>query len=104
MTVIQVNSSNFDSEVLQSDVPVLVDFFAEWCGPCKMMSPILDELANEVGAKAKVAKINVDENPELSQQFNVMSVPTLYVVKNGEVVNKVIGARPKAELLKLLGL
>ena len=69
MTVIQVNSSNFDSEVLQSDVPVLVDFFAEWCGPCKMMSPILDELANEVGAKAKVAEINVDENPELSQQF-----------------------------------
>ncbi|HHX36644.1 MAG TPA: thioredoxin [Clostridiaceae bacterium] len=103
MAVIKVNGSNFDSEVLQSDVPVLVDFFAEWCGPCKMMSPILDELAGEVDGKAKVVKINVDENPELSQQFNVMSVPTLFVVKNGEVVNKLIGARPKADLLNMLG-
>lgn len=104
MSVLKIDGNNFDREVLQSDVPVLLDFYADWCGPCKMMSPVIEELAVELAGRAKVGKVNVDDAAELSQQFNVMNVPTLVVVRNGQVVNKAIGARPKAELLKLLEL
>lgn len=104
MSVLKIDGNNFDQEVLQSDLPVLLDFYADWCGPCKMMSPVIEELAGELSGQAKVGKVNVDDAAELSQQFNVMNVPTLVVVRNGKVVNKAIGARPKAELLKLLGL
>lgn len=101
MSTITITKSNFDQEVLQSDKPVLVDFWAAWCGPCRMVSPVLDEIANE-NSDIKVGKINVDEQPELAQKFNVMSIPTLLVFKNGKVVNQTVGARAKKDLLALV--
>lgn len=101
MSVIHINQNNFSSEVLQSDQPVLLDFWASWCGPCRMVSPILDEIAAE-RSDIKVGKINVDEQPELAAQFGVMSIPTLVVMKNGRVVNQAVGARPKAQILGML--
>ena len=101
MSAINVNKNNFDQEILNSDKPVLLDFWASWCGPCRMVSPIVDEIAAE-RSDIKVGKINVDEQPELAAQFGVMSIPTLVVIKNGKVVNQATGARPKAQILAML--
>ncbi len=101
MAVIEIKSTNFQQEVLNSDKPVLLDFWASWCGPCRMVSPIVDEIAEE-RQDIKVGKVNVDEQPELAAQFGVMSIPTLVVMKDGKVVNQTVGARPKAQILSLL--
>lgn len=91
-------NSNFDSEVLNSNVPVLVDFYADWCGPCKMMSPVVDELAKEYEGKVKIGKLNVDNDGEIAQKYKVMSIPTMLIIKNGEVVEQIVGAVPKQQL------
>ena len=101
MSAIQVNKDNFQEVVLNSDKPVLVDFWASWCGPCRMVAPVLEEIANE-RSDVKVCKINVDEEPELAGRYNVMSIPTLLVVKEGQVVNQAVGARPKSAILSML--
>lgn len=100
MSVINVNKNNFE-ELKNSDKPVLLDFYADWCGPCRMVSPIVDEIAKERPDIA-VGKINVDNEPELAQAFGVFSIPTLVVMKNGEIVTKSAGARPKASILDLI--
>ena len=100
MSVIKVNKSNFES-VIANEKPVLLDFYADWCGPCRMVSPIVDQIAEE-HPEYVVGKINVDDDPELAQKFDVMSIPTLVVMKNGEVVNQSTGARPKEQILELL--
>ena len=101
MSAITLTKDNFEKEVLQSDKPVLVDFWAPWCGPCRMVSPIVDEIAGEIDY-AKVGKVNVDEQSELAAQYGVMSIPTLIVFKNGKIVQQAVGARDKAGLLDLL--
>jgi thioredoxin 1 len=101
MSVITITKENFESEVLKSDKPVLLDFWAAWCGPCRMVSPVVDEIAGEV-TDAKVGKINVDEQPELASSFRVMSIPTLAVMKDGKVVNTAVGARSKNDILSML--
>lgn len=101
MSVQTITNENFEELVLQSDKPVLVDFWAPWCGPCRMVSPLVDEIAEE-RSDIVVGKVNVDEQSELAARFGVMSIPTLLVFKGGEIANKAVGARPKAELLKLL--
>ena len=104
MAAIHLTEANFEKEVLNSDIPVLVDFWAPWCGPCKMLSPIIEEVRKETEGKAVVGKINVDEQQELAMQFGVMSIPTLLVFKNGEIVKKQIGFIPKQAVLGLLDL
>ena len=99
---ITVNKENFEQEVINSEIPVLVDFWATWCGPCRMIAPILEEIANENVGKIKVAKINVDEEMELAMQFKIEAIPTLLVFKNGEIVNKSLGVLAKEEILNLL--
>ena len=101
MSAINVNRNNFNQEVLNSDKPVLMDFWAPWCGPCRMVAPLVEEIAEE-RPDIKVVKINVDEEQELAMRFGVMSIPTLVVMKNGQVVNQAIGARPKAQILAML--
>ena len=101
MSVIQINKNNFQNEVLNSEMPVLLDFWASWCGPCRMVSPIVDEIAAERG-DIKVGKVNVDEERELAAQFGVMSIPTLVVMKGGKVANQMVGARPKSQILAML--
>ena len=101
MSVITITKDNFEQEVLSSDKPVLLDFWASWCGPCRMVSPIVDEIAEE-RTDIKVGKVNVDEQPELAARFRVMSIPTLVVMNRGEIVNQSIGARPKAQILAML--
>ena len=101
MSAININKNNFRNEVLDSEKPVLLDFWASWCGPCRMVSPIVDEIAAERG-DIKVGKVNVDEERELAGQFGVMSIPTLVVIKGGKVVNQMVGARPKAQILAML--
>ncbi len=91
-------TENFDSEVLKSDIPVLVDFYADWCGPCKMMAPVVEKIDVEYGGKVKVGKINVDENPEIAGNYGVMTIPTIMVIKGGQVVEKTIGVQPKKAL------
>lgn len=93
-----LNKDNFDDEVTKSSIPVLVDFWAEWCGPCKVLSPLVEEIAGEYKGKLKVGKVNVDENNELSSKFNIMSIPTLKFFKNGQVVGEIIGAAPKSTI------
>lgn len=100
MAVIHLTLENFEAEVIQSDKPVLVDFFAPWCGPCRMLSPIIDEIAEE-RTDVKVCKINTDEQEELAMRFGIMSIPTLIVFKNGEITKKTMGVQPKAAILGL---
>ena len=102
MAVVTITKENFEQEVLQSAKPVLLDFWASWCGPCRMLSPIADEVAEERG-DVKVGKVNVDEQPELAGEFGVMSIPTLLVFEQGKLVRQAVGARPKASVLELLG-
>ncbi|HKI43701.1 MAG TPA: thioredoxin [Balneolales bacterium] len=99
---VAVSDTSFEEEVLQSDKPVLVDFWAEWCGPCRMIGPIVDELAKEYDGKAKFTKVDVDSNPEISMKFNIRSIPTLLIFKGGKVVDQIIGAVPKSHLTKKL--
>ena len=101
MAVITITKDNFESEVLESDKPVLLDFWATWCGPCRMVSPIVDEISEE-RSDIKVGKINVDEQMELAQQFRIVSIPTLVVMKDGQIANKAVGAMPKEDILALL--
>lgn len=101
MSVRIIDRNNFQEEVARSEKTVLLDFWAPWCGPCRMVGPVLDEIAQE-RTDIKVGKINVDEQPELAGQFGVMSIPTLMVMKNGRVVNQALGARPKDQILALL--
>ena len=100
--VIMLNEDNFRQEVLKSEMPVLVDFWAAWCGPCKMVGPIVEELANDYAGKAKVCKLNVDDCGRIAQSYGVMSIPTLILFKDGQEVNRIVGFRPKAELAKML--
>ena len=102
MSAISVNKNNFNQEVLNSDKPVLMDFWAPWCGPCRMVVPLVEEIAKE-RSDIKVVKINVDEEQELAMQFGVMSIPTLLVFEQGKLVRQAVGARPKAGVLELLG-
>lgn len=102
MSVVTITSDNFESEVMKSGKPVLVDFWASWCGPCRMVSPLVDEIAEE-RTDIKVGKINIDEQQELASRFGVMSIPTLMVFNGGSVVQKAVGARPKAAILSMLG-
>ncbi|MEV0714680.1 thioredoxin [Asanoa sp. NPDC050611] len=97
-----VTDANFVNDVLQADTPVLVDFWAEWCAPCRKVEPLLEEIANEMGDKVRIVKLNIDENPETARAYRVMSVPTLTVFKGGEPVQSVAGARPKGDLVKLI--
>lgn len=101
MSVVVITESNFEQEVLKSDKPVLLDFWAVWCGPCKMLSPLVDQIAEETD-EIKVGKVNVDDEQELAARFGIMSIPTLLVFKNGKVVNKSIGFIPKEKILELV--
>lgn len=102
MAVVTITKENFEQEVLQSAKPVLLDFWASWCGPCRMLSPVVDEVAEE-RTDVKVGKVNVDEQPELAGEFGVMSIPTLLLFENGKLVRQAVGARPKSGVLELLG-
>jgi thioredoxin 1 len=99
MSALHLDEKNFEQEVLKSNLPVLVDFWAEWCGPCRAIAPIIEELAGELQGKMKVAKLNVDEAQDLAGNYNVMSIPTLLIFKNGQPVEQVIGAMPKPQLM-----
>jgi thioredoxin 1 len=101
--IVTLTTSTFDEVVASSNTPVVVDFWAEWCGPCKMIAPILADIAVEQAGKVTIAKLNVDENPDLAMRYNVMSIPTLLVFHNGEVAKRLVGAKGKAQLLQELG-
>lgn len=102
MAELKITRENFENEVMKSNIPVLIDFWAPWCGPCRMMGPIIEQLAEEYVGKAKVGKVNVDEEGELAQAFGVMSIPTIVLVKGGKVVKQVVGAIPKTEVEAML--
>ena len=102
MAEVTLNADNFEAEVLKSDIPVLVDFWATWCGPCQMVAPILEEIASENEGKLKVGKVNVDENRELAMQFRISSIPTMILFKNGEPVNMTLGFQTKDQLTKFI--
>ena len=102
MSVLKLTDENFETEVLNSEKTCLVDFYADWCGPCKMMSPIIDEIASELGDTVKVGKVNSDENMELTQKYQIMSIPTIMVIKNGEVKKTFVGVTPKEEIVSQL--
>ena len=101
MTEMNITKENFGAEVMNSDRPVLIDFWAPWCGPCRMLSPTISEIAEEYGDKVKVCKVNVDEQGELASTFGVMSIPTLVVIKEGKIVNSVTGVRPKDQIISM---
>lgn len=101
MSAVHINQNNFQEEVLNSEKPVLLDFWAPWCGPCRMVAPIVEEIAGE-RSDIKVGKVNVDEQPDLAGRFGVMSIPTLVVMKNGKIVRQAMGARPKSQILAML--
>ena len=103
MSVINLDSKNFEEEVLNSEVPVLIDFWATWCGPCRMMAPVVEEIANEVGEKAKVCKVNIDENKDIAEKYDVMSIPTFLIIKNGKVAATTVGVQPKENIIKCEG-
>jgi thioredoxin 1 len=98
MATTKVSTSTFDAAVLQSDKPVVVDFWAEWCGPCRMIAPALEEISNEMAGKVSIVKVNIDENPELGAKYGVRSIPTLLLFKNGELASNMVGAAPKSRL------
>ena len=104
MSVMELTSKNFDKEVGEARVPVLVDFWASWCGPCKMMGPVVEQIAQDMGENAKVCKINIDSEQELAAKYNVMSIPTFILFRNGREVDRLVGAMPKSELAKLFEL
>lgn len=97
-----VNKHNYEKEVMESDLTVIVDFYADWCGPCKMIAPILEEIAQENEGKIKLCKVNVDNDGELAMGFGIASIPTIFIYKNGEITNKIVGYRTKEEILKLI--
>ena len=97
-----INDENFETEVLKSEIPVMVDFFADWCVPCKMLAPMLEELSGEISPKAKIVKLDVDQSPETAKAYGIMSVPTLIVFKDGAMISKTVGGKSKEELLSLL--
>ena len=101
MAVVKLTEQNFEQEVMQSDKPVLIDFYADWCGPCQMMGPVVEEISNEV-TDAKVCKVNIDEEMAIAQKYGVMSIPTSVVIKNGEVTARDMGAKPKSAVLAML--
>ncbi|OBX50472.1 thioredoxin [Moraxella nonliquefaciens] len=102
MSIINTTDASFDKDVLQADKPILVDFWAAWCGPCKAITPILEELDAEYSDKFQIVKVNVDDNPETSARFGIRSIPTLFVFKDGQKVDTVVGSRPKSEFVELL--
>ncbi len=102
MSVVKINKENFEQEILHSEKKVLLDFYADWCGPCRMLGPIVDEIADE-HPEYKVCKINVDEENELAAAYDVMSIPALFVIEDGKVVNESLGVKPKAQILEMLG-
>ena len=102
MLVIELNKENFEKEVNNSQMPVLIDFWASWCGPCRMMSPVIDKIAEEMGDKLKVCKVNVDENHELAEKYEIMTIPAFIVIKNGAEAGRTIGVQPKEDILKLI--
>ena len=104
MSVINLTSENFENEVLKSEKPVLVDFWAEWCGPCRMMAPIVEELEKEMGNEVKFAKINIDECPDLAEKYNVMSIPTFKCFKNGTETGTTVGVQGKGDLIRIIKL
>ena len=101
-TVLQVTDSTFENEVLKSDLPVLVDFWAEWCGPCRMVAPVVEEVAKQYEGKVKVAKVDVDQNQRIATQFQIRSIPSLYIFKNGKVAGSIVGAVPKQQITSAL--
>lgn len=102
MRVTELNKDNFEKEVMEANVPVLIDFWASWCGPCRMMSPLIDQIAEEMGDKLKVCKVNVDENHELAEKYEIMTIPAFIVMKNGAETGRTIGVQPKEDILKLI--
>ncbi len=101
MSVLQVNKNNFSSEIINSEKPVLIDFYADWCGPCKMLSPIIDEIARS-NSDVKVVKINIDKEPDLANRYDVMSIPTLVLVNSGKIINRSVGLQPKENIMKMI--
>ena len=102
MSVTELNKDNFEKEVMEANVPVLIDFWASWCGPCRMMSPLIDQIAEEMGDKLKVCKVNVDQNHELAEKYEIMTIPAFIVIKNGAESGRTIGVQPKEDILKLI--
>ncbi|MGU3492484.1 thioredoxin [Xanthobacteraceae bacterium A53D] len=103
MAVEKVSDASFEADVLKSSTPVVVDFWAEWCGPCRMVAPVLDELSGELGDKVKIVKLNVDENPVTASKYGIMSIPTLLLFKDGQIASRQVGAAPKAKLASWIG-